>query len=70
MSATDKGVKSLRKKCMKVRKQLLASLTGMWVILAIKIIYFLNETRFLAGITGGGVFICIPLFIAEIASDQ
>lgn len=26
--------------------------------------------RFLAGLTGGGVFICIPLFVAEIANDR
>lgn len=26
--------------------------------------------RFAVGITGGAVYICIPLFVAEIASDQ
>lgn len=31
---------------------------------------FLYVARILGGITGGGIFICIPLFVAEIASDQ
>lgn len=31
---------------------------------------FLYVGRFLGGLTGGGTFVCIPLFVAEIADDQ
>lgn len=40
------------------------------------IVYFAEDAwaiilaRFLTGVTGGGIFICIPLFVAEIANEQ
>lgn len=33
-------------------------------------VYHLYVARVFAGMTGGGVFVCIPLFVAEIADDQ
>ena len=33
-------------------------------------IEMLYVARFLAGCTGGGTLICIPLFVADIASNQ
>lgn len=33
-------------------------------------VYHLYFARFLAGCTGGGLFVCIPLFVAEIAEDR
>ena len=42
-----------------------------WIIvIAAPQIEYLYAARFLAGITGGGLFVCVPLFISEVASDQ
>lgn len=42
-----------------------------WIIVTcatrIELLYF---GRFLAGLTGGGAFVSIPLFVAEVADDQ
>ncbi|KAJ6648624.1 Facilitated trehalose transporter Tret1 [Pseudolycoriella hygida] len=42
-----------------------------WIIVTFaKRIEFLYFGRFLGGLTGGGTFVCVPLFVAEIADDH
>ncbi|KAL5288084.1 hypothetical protein ACFFRR_008748 [Megaselia abdita] len=52
---------------------LLATLpnTGLWItsILATEIHHF-YIARFLGGLTGGGIFVCFPIFVAEISSNN
>lgn len=33
-------------------------------------VYQLFIARFIVGLTGGGLFTCIPLYVAEIADDK
>lgn len=47
----------------------MAQISWTIVILATEA-WHLYAARFLAGFTGGGLYICFPMFIAEIASDQ
>lgn len=32
--------------------------------------WYIMAARFLIGVSGGGMFICIPGFVAEVADDQ
>lgn len=44
---------------------------GFWLCIMFgRYVYHLYFARFLAGCTGGGLFVCIPLFVAEIAEDR
>lgn len=44
---------------------------GLWItsIFATKIYHF-YIARFLGGVTGGAIFVCIPIFVAEISSNK
>lgn len=33
-------------------------------------IYYLYAAKILAGITGGGIYVLIPIYVAEIAEDK
>lgn len=44
---------------------------GLWItsIFATEIYHF-YIARFLGGLTGGGIFVCFPIFVAEISSNK
>ncbi|KAJ6633527.1 Facilitated trehalose transporter Tret1 [Pseudolycoriella hygida] len=44
---------------------------GFWLCIMFgHYVYHLYFARFLIGCTGGGLFVCVPLFVAEIAEDR
>lgn len=46
-------------------------LQGFWLCIIFgRYVYHLYVARLLAGCTGGGLFVCIPLFVAEISEDR